>query len=73
VDIFLNDRDYVFLLKQIKDHIQEFDITLIAYCLMSNHYHLILRQNGDAKISDFMQAVFYIYSRRSVEKHPRSY
>jgi putative transposase len=35
---------------------------VIAYCLISNHYHFILRQNAQAKISDFMQAVFYNYS-----------
>jgi REP element-mobilizing transposase RayT len=61
-DIFCNSRDYLFLLKQVKDHIREFDITVIAYCLMSNHYHFALRQNGEAKISDFMQSVFYSYS-----------
>jgi REP element-mobilizing transposase RayT len=71
-DIFLNDRDYIFLLKQLKDHIKEFDITMIVYCLMSNHYHFILRQNGLAKISDFMQAVFYIYSSAFNTIHKRS-
>jgi len=71
-DIFLNDKDYVFLLKQVKDHIIEFEITVIAYCLISNHYHFILRQNGEAKINDFMQAVFYIYSSAFNAIHNRS-
>jgi REP element-mobilizing transposase RayT len=61
-DIFLKDHDYMFLLKQVRDHIKKFDITVIVYCLMSNHYHFVLRQNGEAKISDFMQAVFHKYS-----------
>ena len=70
-DIFLNDKDYMFLLKQVNEHIEEFDITAIAYCLMSNHYHFILRQNGEAKINDFMQAVFYNYSSsfNTIHKH----
>src|SRR5262245_66268988 len=29
---------------------------------MSNHYHFVLRQNGEAKINNLMQAVFYNYS-----------
>lgn len=61
-DIFRNDKDYLFLLKQIKNHSSKFEISVIAYCLMANHYHFILRQNAQAKINDFMQAVFYKYS-----------
>ena len=61
-DIFRADKDYVFLLKQVKDRLEEFGITVIAYCLMSNHYHFLLRQNGETKISDFMKAVFFVYS-----------
>ena len=70
-DIFLNDKDYVFLLKQMKDHLKEYDVTVIVYCLMSNHYHFILRQNEETKISDFMQAVFFNYSSsfNSIHKH----
>jgi len=71
-DIFLNDKDYVFLLRQVKNHIKEFDITVIVYCLMSNHYHFVLRQNGEAKISDFMQAVFYNYSSSFNQIHNHS-
>lgn len=71
-DIFCNDKDYVFLLKQVKDHLREFDVTVIAYCLMSNHYHFILRQNGEAKINDFIQAVFYIYSSSFNTTHKHS-
>lgn len=70
-DIFLNDKDYIFLLKQVKNHIKEFDMTVIAYCLMSNHYHFLLRQNGEAKINEFIQAVFHKYSSsfNTVHKH----
>ncbi len=70
-DIFRNDKDYVFLLKQVQDHLSEFDVSVIAYCLMSNHYHFLLRQNGQARISDFMQAVFGVYSMsfNSAHKH----
>jgi REP element-mobilizing transposase RayT len=71
-DIFLNDRDYVYLLKQIKKLAREFDITIIAYCLMSNHYHFLLRQDGEKQISDFMQAVFFKYSLHFNTSHNHS-
>ncbi len=71
-DIFRNDKDYIFLLKQVQDHIREFDVSVITYCLMSNHYHFLLRQNGARKISDFMQAVFGVYSLAFNSNHGHS-
>ncbi len=71
-DIFRSDKDYIFLLKQIQDQTREFDVSVIAYCLMSNHYHFLLRQNGAAKISDFMQAVFGVYSLAFNSNHEHS-
>ena len=71
-EIFCDHKDYLFLLKHIKDHIREFQITVIAYCLMSNHFHFILRQDGQPKISDFMQAVFHKYSMTFNQVHNRS-
>jgi REP element-mobilizing transposase RayT len=71
-NLFLSDKDYLLLLQQIKCHLKEFAITVIAYCLMSNHFHFILRQNGQAKISDFMQAVFHSYSMSFNQFHRHS-
>lgn len=68
-DIFRDDRDYVYLLKLLKEKAAAFDISVIAYCLMDNHYHFLLRQNGDATISQFMQAVFNIYSKTFNKKY----
>ena len=68
-DIFRDDRDYALLLKLFKEKSKDFDISVIAYCLMSNHYHFLFRQNGDATISQLMQAVFNIYSKAFNRKH----
>jgi putative transposase len=72
LDIFRSDADYTFLLKQIKKRSGEFDISVIAYCLMSNHYHFLLRQNGEQKIGAFMQAVFSVYSLAFNAKYKHS-
>ena len=71
-DIFRDDYDFTFLLKLLKKKAKEFDISVIAYCLMSNHYHFLLRQNGTATISQFMQAVFNIYSKAFNSKYQLS-
>jgi putative transposase len=71
-NIFRNDADYKFLLKYVKKESERCGMTVIAYCLMDNHYHFLLRQNGDIEISQFMQAVFNIYTKAFNTKHKLS-
>jgi hypothetical protein len=47
INIFRNDADYVFLLKLVKQQVEKCEISMIAYCLMHNHYHFLLRQLVD--------------------------
>jgi len=72
IDIFRNDADYVFLLKLVKEQAEKCDISVIAYCLMHNHYHFLLRQNGDIKISKFVQAIFNVYTKAFNSKYELS-
>lgn len=71
-NIFRNDADYVFLLKYFKRDLEKCAITAIAYCLMDNHYHFLLRQDGETEISKFMQAVFNIYTKAFNTKYNHS-
>ena len=71
-NIFRSDAEYVMLLNLIQEKRVDFDISVIAYCLMDNHYHFLLRQDGDAKLNDFMQAVFNIYPKRFNHKYKLS-
>jgi REP element-mobilizing transposase RayT len=72
INIFRNDSDYVFLLKRLKTELQSCSITMIAYCLMENHYHFLLRQDGDTEISELMQAVFNVYTKAFNTKYKLS-
>ena len=72
IDIFRNDADYVFLLKLVKEQSQNCEVSVIAYCLMHNHYHFLLRQNGEIKISRFMQAIFDVYTKAFNSKYELS-
>lgn len=46
-----------------EDNYQKFDVELIAYCLMGNHFHLLLYQEHDAfEISRFMRSISTAYS-----------
>lgn len=56
LEIFRSAGDYRYLLGKIKQQALICDISVIAYFLMPNHFHFLLRQNGDVAISHFMQA-----------------
>lgn len=62
-NIFLRPADYNRYLDKIKEYKNEHGVTVIAYCLMPNHIHLLLRQNGPEPISIFMQKLHTSYSK----------
>lgn len=61
--IFREHDNYLFLLRRLSRIATEKPISIIAYCLMPNHYHFLLRQNGEFSIGAFMQNLFNSYSK----------
>ena len=47
--IFGNDENKNFFLRQFSKYLSE-KISIFAFCLMDNHYHLVIRLNEDGKI-----------------------
>lgn len=45
--IFHKAADYTQMLWTIKHYLSRFQLTLVAYCLMPNHYHWLVRQEGE--------------------------
>jgi len=70
--IVRSNENYLFLLRRIKKYAVEFRVTVIAYCLMPNHYHFLLRQDSEATISAFMQAVFNSYTKAFNKMYERT-
>ena len=52
--IFIDDKDRTHCIQLLKEGVDFFRVEVISYCLMSNHYHLLLRTK-DANLSRFMQ------------------
>lgn len=44
--IFFNERNYLFFLKKVREQLLPFS-EIVAYCLMPNHFHFLLRANED--------------------------
>jgi putative transposase len=72
VPIFKEPDNYLFVLRKIKHYTLEFSLTLIAYCLMSNHYHFLIRQNGEHPAGLLPQRVFNSYSKAYNKRYGHS-
>jgi REP element-mobilizing transposase RayT len=44
-NIFLDANDYEHFLSKMKNYKEIHKVTVVCYCLMPNHFHLLLRQN----------------------------
>jgi len=62
-DIFRCDENYRFLLRILKTKVKQYNIAVIAYCLMPNHYHFLLRQDGEHTVGKRIQEVFNRYTK----------
>lgn len=61
--IFISDYDYEKFLEYIKAAKEKFKFHLYAYCLMGNHYHLLLKitQPNLSKIMQYINTSYTIY------------
>ncbi len=70
--IFQEEDNYYFVLGRIKKYSREFKLNVIAYCLMPNHYHLLIRQDGGYRAGLLPQRVFNSYSKAYNRKYDHS-
>ena len=70
--IFANDRNYLFLLRRVKSFLSNYPLSMVAYCLMPNHYHLLLRPEEDGALSPFVQRLFSSYTQAFNKQQRRS-
>jgi putative transposase len=41
----------------VKHYSKKYEISILAYCIMPNHFHILLRQDGTHSVSTFMRLV----------------
>ena len=49
-EIFTEDKDYAAFIDLLKEIVDDYNVKVSVYCLMSNHYHLLV-QTPDSNIS----------------------
>ena len=60
--IFYDAKDYQRYLKRLREYLEKHEVTVLAYCLMPNHLHLILCQDGDESIDRFIHRLHTAYT-----------
>ena len=68
--IFLDDQDRATLIKILARTLRVCDAHAFAFCLMGNHYHLVL-QTRQANLSVLMRRVNSLYSLTFNQRHRR--
>lgn len=68
-DVFLKDADFRAFLNALGDLKERKPFQLFGYCLMSNHFHLLLRPTGDSTISRIMQSLTVSHTQRYHRHH----
>lgn len=63
LSIFHKEHDFINVLLRLRKYAYALNIAVIAYCLMPNHYHLLVRQDGEFAAGLLPQRIFNGYSK----------
>jgi putative transposase len=72
VDVFFDDNDRMFYLQTLYKYSFEFKLTIWAYCLMSNHIHLLAIPEYHFSLSQGIGRTNLIYTQYINKKYNRS-
>jgi putative transposase len=63
ISIFFEQDNYYFVLRKMKAYCRSLGLTVIAYSLLPNHYHWLIRQDGEQPAGLLPQRLFNSYSK----------
>ena len=72
LSLFREPDNYLFVLRKAKHYCGMLALAPIAYCLMPNHYHFLIRQDGEQKAGLLPQRVFNSYSKAYNKRYEHS-
>jgi putative transposase len=62
--IFESDDDYAAFERVVVEAVTRFELRLLAYCLMPNHFHLLVWPREDGELSKFMRWISLTHTQR---------
>jgi putative transposase len=69
VKIFDNDKDFQLFEKLLQDAQEITDMRILAYCIMPNHFHLVLYPHNDGDLQEFMKWLTNAHTRKYHVQH----
>src|SRR5215470_1340521 len=70
--VFDDDADHLVFLEALKRTKARYPFRLFGYCLMSNHFHLLLRPESGESISRILQSLTVTHTWRYHKRHASS-
>ena len=61
--IFFERKDFTRFLEKLEEYRKKYQIEIIAYCLINNHFHILVRQKGDFSVSRFVGTLTNSHAR----------
>jgi len=72
LSIFRERENYDFVIRKLRYYAWKFHLTVIAFVLLPNHYHWLIRQNGVDRAGLLPQRVFNSYSKAYNKRYGHS-
>ncbi|HZD56862.1 MAG TPA: transposase [Anaerolineales bacterium] len=60
---FFEEENYRYFVRLLKKNLARYSIRIVAYCLMPNHFHLLLNPSQNDNLSAFMKSLLGSYSQ----------
>ena len=64
VQIFDNDKDYQLFESVLEEGVEKFGMRILSYCIMPNHWHLVLYPKVGEDLSNFMRWITHTHTQR---------
>ena len=71
-DVFFDDEDREYYKKTLKGYCQKKGVTIWAYCLMSNHVHILTVPSGEESLARSIGRTNLVYTQYINRKYKRS-
>ena len=71
-DIFMCDKERLYFLQSLKDYAHKAEVRIWAYCLMNNHFHLLLVPPKDHSLGRCIHGATFRYAQYFNRKYKRT-